>query len=73
MCYKYRPLPPNIGKNTLFRERSEIVWKKGRKVGADEPLFNFKWLICRLLTSGAGGGLVFNDANTRALAIVFSD
>lgn len=33
---------------------------------------NFKWLICRLLTWG-GGVLVFNDVNTHALAIVFSD
>lgn len=41
--------------------------EKGRSVRT-----NFKRLICRLLTSGAGG-LVFNDANTRALAIVFSD
>lgn len=32
---------------------------------------NFKWLICRLLTWC--GGVVFNDANTHALAIVFSD
>lgn len=49
MFYKYCPLQLNVGKNILHRDRSEIVWEKGRKNGTRELILN--GLFVNLLTS----------------------